>query len=492
METATETERKYDVPDGFELPWLTGVSGVTALAEAHTHELDATYFDTDDLLLARHWRTLRRRTGGSDAGWHLKTPGGGSSRTEHRLPLDADQGNEAEVPEALRAEVRAIVRDRPLRPVTRLRTHRVETPLRDEAGRTLALLAQDEVTAETDGVRQRWTELEVELVDGDAKLLKAIEKRLRKAGATPAAGPSKLARALGDRLGDRTDRQGADVGKLAPVIDYVRAQRDTIVAQDPAVRHGDAEAIHKMRVATRRLRSTLKTFRDLWGRERVQPLREELKWLGERLGGVRDPQVQSGRLSAAANDDDADLAGIGSRLRSHLGEQLDQGRAELDTALNDGRYLRLLDALDALVDTAPEAVGERHIRKRARQALEAADRLLEESDRAPDRDHQLHEARKAYKRARYAVEVFVPSVGEPAKQLATSLTELQDVLGVHQDSFVARELLRDLAGRAHESGENGFGYGILYARQQAAGEAVLDELPRVRHQAGQRKLRSWL
>jgi CHAD domain-containing protein len=368
----------------------------------------------------------------------------------------------------------------------------VETPLRDEAGRTLALLAQDEVTAETDGVRQRWTELEVELVDGDAKLLKAIEKRLRKAGATPAAGPSKLARALGDRLGDRTDRQGADVGKLAPVIDYVRAQRDTIVAQDPAVRHGDAEAIHKMRVATRRLRSTLKTFRDLWGRERVQPLREELKWLGERLGGVRDPQVQSGRLSAAANDDDADLAGIGSRLRSHLGEQLDQGRAELDTALNDGRYLRLLDALDALVETAPQAVGERHIRKRARQALEAADRLLEESDRAPDRDHQLHEARKAYKRARYAVEVFVPSVGEPAKQLATSLTELQDVLGVHQDSFVARELLRDLAGRAHESGENGFGYGILYARQQAAGEAVLDELPRVRHQAGQRKLRSWL
>ncbi len=492
MDTATETERKYDVPDGFELPWLTGVSGVTALAEAHTHELDATYFDTDDLLLARHRRTLRRRTGGSDAGWHLKTPGGGSSRTEHRLPLDADQGNEAEVPEALRAEVRAIVRDRPLRPVTRLRTHRVETPLRDEAGRTLALLAQDEVTAETDGVQQRWTELEVELVDGDAKLLKAVEKRLRKAGATPAAGPSKLARALGDRLGDRADGPATDAGKLAPVIDYVRTQRDTIVAHDPAVRHGDAEAIHKMRVATRRLRSTLKTFRDLWGAERVQPLRAELKWLGERLGGVRDPQVQTGRLSAAVPNDDTDLAGIDARLRSHLGEQLEQGRTELGAALDDDRYLRLLDALDALVDTAPQPVGARRIRSRARKALEAADRLLDEADGSPDRDHHLHEARKAYKRARYAVEVFVPSVGEPAKQLVTSLTELQDVLGVHQDSVVARELLRDLAGRAHQSGENGFGYGILYARQQAGGEAVLEELPRVRRQAGRRKVRSWL
>ena len=490
MDTATETERKYDVPDGFELPWLTGVSGVTALDEAHTHELDATYFDTDDLLLARHRRTLRRRTGGADAGWHLKTPGGGSSRTEHRLPLDADQGNETEVPEALRAEVRAIVRDRPLRPVTRLRTRRVETPLRDEAGRTLALLAQDDVTAETDGVQQRWTELEVELVDGDAKLLKAVEKRLRKAGATPAAGPSKLARALGDRLTARTDRPPA-AGKLAPVVDYVRTQRDTIVAHDPAVRHGDAEAIHKMRVATRRLRSTLKTFRDLWDPERVQSLRAELKWLGERLGAVRDPQVQTGRLSAAANDDD-DLTGIDARLRSHLGEQLEQGRTELAAALDDGRYLRLLDALDTLVDTAPQAVGERHIRKRARKALVAADRLLDEADGSPDRDHHLHEARKAYKRARYAVEVFVPSMGEPAKQLAASLTELQDVLGVHQDSVVARELLRDLAGRAHRSGENGFGYGVMYARQQASGEAVLDQLPRVRRQAGRRELRSWL
>jgi CHAD domain-containing protein len=492
MDTATETERKYDVPDGFELPWLTEVRGVTALAEAQTHELDATYFDTDELLLARSRRTLRRRTGGSDAGWHLKTPGGGSSRTEHRLPLDADQGNEAEVPEALRAEVRAIVRDHPLRPVTRLRTRRVETPLCDEAGRTLALLAQDEVTAETDGVQQRWTELEVELVDGDAKLLKAVEKRLRKAGATPAAGPSKLARALGDRLTTGTHR-AVTGGKLAPVIDYVRTQRDTIVAHDPAVRHGEAEAIHKMRVATRRLRSTLKTFRELWDREQVQSLRAELKWLAERLGGVRDPQVQTGRLGAAADDNDTDLTGIGARLRSHLGEQLEQGRAELGTALDDARYLRLLDALDALVDTAPEPVGARRIRSRARKALAAADQLLEEADRSPaDRDHHLHEARKAYKRARYAVEVFVPSVGEPAKQLAASLTELQDVLGVHQDSVVARELLRELAGRAHQDGENGFGYGVLYARQQAAGEAVLEQLPRVRQQAGRRKLRSWM
>src|SRR6188768_1945409 len=87
MDRATETERKYDVPADFALPPLDGAGGVRELGEAETHELDATYFDTDDLRLARNKRTLRRRTGGTDAGWHLKTPAGASSRTEHRLPL---------------------------------------------------------------------------------------------------------------------------------------------------------------------------------------------------------------------------------------------------------------------------------------------------------------------------------------------------------------------------------------------------------------------
>src|SRR4051794_21217840 len=150
METATETERKYDVPAGFELPSLVGA------AEPETHELDATYYDTPDLRLARNRRTLRRRTGGTDAGWHLKTPGDGASRTEHRLPLDGDG-----VPDALQAEVRAIIGRSPLHRVAGLRPRRIETPLRDQDGRILALIAQDQVTAETDGAEQRWQEVEV-------------------------------------------------------------------------------------------------------------------------------------------------------------------------------------------------------------------------------------------------------------------------------------------------------------------------------------------
>jgi CHAD domain-containing protein len=488
MDTATETEIKYDVPPAFDLPPLIGASGISSIDGAATHELDATYFDTDDLLLARNRRTLRRRTGGSDAGWHLKTPGDGASRTEHRLPLGSDADA---VPAELLAEVRAIVRDAPVRPVARLRTRRVETPLRDDTGRTLALLAQDEVIAEAGGAEQRWTELEVELVDGSPEVLTAIAKRLRKAGATPAAGPSKLARALGPRL----TGEAAPHKTKNPVTGYVRKQRDTIVALDPAVRHGDAEAIHKARVATRRLRSTLKTYRELWGTGQVTLLRDELKWLGERLGGVRDPQVQTARL-ASATDSDPELAPIGARLRSYLGEQLDRGRAALGSALNDTRYLRVLDELDELADAAPRPTGQQRLRRRARKALRKADGLLADADEAEggsaERDEHLHEARKAYKAARYAVEVFVPSAGKPAKKLVKALTEVQDVLGTHQDSVVARQRRRDRAGRARAADEDTFGYGVLYARQEHAGEESLQDLPAARYVAGQQKVRGWL
>lgn len=522
MQIATETERKYDVPETFTLPSLTGRAGVTATGEAETHELDATYFDTDELHLARHRRTLRRRGGGSDAGWHLKTPGDGSSRTEHRLPLGDDADAEV-VPDELLAEVRAIVRGRPLRPVARLRTRRVETPLCDDAGRTLALVAQDDVLAETDAGEQRWSELEVELVDGDQKVLRSVEKRLLAAGAAPAGGPSKLARALGDRLTDRPAR----TAEQDPVLAYARQQCDALVAHDPAVRRGDEAAVHRMRVATRRLRSTLKTFRDHWPRDRAKMLGNEVKWLTERLGEVRDAQVLTKRLNDAAGAEGPQFAPVGARIREHLGATAESGHGALNAALDDARYFRLLDDLDALLDESAgrEPVAAKATRRRARKALAEADALLDDatgpdadgnptghgsgdgsdgngngsgdgsddgSDGHQRRDDRLHEARKAFKRARYAAEVFEPTVGAPARQLIERLTRLQDVLGTHQDTVVARHRLRELAGAAHAAGENGFPYGILYARQEQAGEASLADLPAVTRAARRPKVRRWL
>jgi CHAD domain-containing protein len=479
METATETERKYDVPPGFELPPLVGKAGIHSVDGAETHDLDATYFDTDDLRLARNRRTLRRRTGGTDAGWHLKTPGEGSSRTEHRLPLN---GKKDLVPDEIAAEVRVIVRERELRPVARLRTLRVETPLRDASGRILALIAQDQVTAETEDGKQRWQEVEVELVAGDAKVLKAVERVLLKAGALPAAGPSKLARALADRL---PAGGGGRIKKINPVLRYAEEQREAIAAFDPGVRRGEPEAVHKMRVATRRLRSTLKTFKDSFRPADAEHLNPELRWIAQLLGDVRDGQVLEHKLLGNIEQEGPDFAPVADRIRDHLEAKVAQGREVLARELNGRRYLSLLDAIDRLIDHAGSP--DKDPVRRASKALTKADDLLDLAT-GHGVDAELHEARKAYKRGRYAIEVFVPSVGKPAKTLTKHLTDLQDVLGAHQDSVVARELLRELAADAPD----GFPYGILYARQEQVGRDTFGDLPAVVEASRKHKLRAWL
>jgi CHAD domain-containing protein len=472
MQIATENERKYDVPADFALPTLAGAG------RAAVHELDATYFDTDDLRLARNKRTLRRRTGGTDAGWHLKTPGDGTSRTEHRLPLTDD----GEVPGDLVAEVRALVRDRELRPVARLRTRRVETPLVDDDGRTLALVAQDQVTAETGGAEQRWQEVEVELVDGGPEVLDSVERELRRAGAEPAAGPSKLARALGDRL---AALKPAGTTEINPVLAYAREQRDAILAYDPGVREGGPEAVHKMRVATRRLRSTLRTFKRSFPPDLAEFLNGELRWLAGQLGEVRDGQVLEHKLLRAVDREGPEFSEVAERIRAHLDAKIAAGRRALVRDLDGERYLRLLDAVDDLV--GPDDRGEPKPRRRVRKALDKADRLFDEAT-LQGTDEPLHEARKAYKRARYAVEVFVASAGKPAEQLTDRLTDLQDVLGSHQDSVVAREILHDLS----RGDDDGFRYGILWARQEQIGRDTLGNLPGAIRASRKRKLRRWL
>jgi CHAD domain-containing protein len=475
MEIASETERKYDVPEGFVLPPLAGTAGIRSAAAAKTHDLDATYFDTDELTVMRNRRTLRRRSGGDDAGWHLKTPGSGGSRTEHRLPLN---GAGDKVPAELTGQVRAIIRRRPLKPVARLRTHRVETPLSDADGHTLALVAQDSVIAESDGRTLRWQEVEVELVEGDPGLLEAVERRLLSAGATPAAGPSKVARALDGRLSSAPP--GKTTKTKNPVFRYAREQRDALTEYDPGVRQGDPESVHKMRVATRRLRSTLKTFkRSFPGFEEVG---DELKWLADLLGQVRDGQVQKGKLLASVEQAGPDFADAAGRLREHLDHQVRAGQVALGKALESERYLKLLDRVDKLA--ALPGNGEPDARGRARNSLRKADRLLDTA-LADGVDAELHEARKAYKKARYAVEVFAPGAGNNGKSLVNSLTDLQDVLGAHQDSVVARELL-------HELGPDSFWFGVLWARQEQVGKQTYAELPVVVEASRKKKLRRWL
>jgi CHAD domain-containing protein len=276
------------------------------------------------------------------------------------------------------------------------------------------------------------------------------------------------------------------------VVDYARAQRDAIRAGGDLVRRDEPEAVHDMRVAIRRLRSTLRTFRPLWDKERARPVRDELKWLADLLGAVRDGEVMLKRLTDAVHAEPPELVvgQVAARIRQRLGAEIAEGRERLLAGFDSPRYRRLLDAVDAIVDeAAAKSVGRKKLRKRAAKAIRRADDALDAADGS---DTRLHEARKDYKRARYAVEALAADAGKPAGRLTRRLKDLQDILGTHQDTVVTAQLLRAYWMRAHIDGDNAFTYGLLHGRQRAAGERVLLDLPAATKASRRRKVRRWL
>jgi len=502
-----EVERKYDVGADTDLPDLAGLPGVVRVL-AERYELDATYFDTEDLRLRAAGITLRRRTGGSDAGWHLKLPYG-ADREEIALPGDDAA---TEVPAELHALVRARTRERPLLPVAHLTTSRGVRRLVGQGGHVLAELADDLVrgrTSRADAADLVWREWEVELVDGPRSMLDEVQERLLAAGATPSGSGSKVGRVLGRRAvvdgqapwwGQRplSSRKVTAAGVLQA---HLQQQVEELVVRDPQVRRDLPDALHKMRVATRRLRSALSTFRPLLDRSATDPLREELRWLATVLGAVRDTEVMHARLRGLVAEQDPELVlgPVATRIDLVLEKRYRSAHDAVLVELEGERYLRLLDTLDALVTDPPLLP---LARDRARDVLpnlvlRAWKRLNREMAAAEDataaeQDLLLHEARKDAKRARYAAEAVASLYGKPATAYAKAVTRLQEVLGEHQDGVVTRDVLRELAVIAYGAGENGFTFGRLHGLEQARAEAAAARWPQVRAEASDPRLRDWL
>ncbi|MFG2419657.1 CHAD domain-containing protein [Streptomyces sp. NPDC048448] len=531
-DTKREIERKYEGPPAggdAPLPDLTDVPGVSRVIDKGVAELDATYYDTADQRLATAFLTLRRRTGGDDAGWHLKLPVSEGVRDEIRAPLSDT------VPEELTALVRSRIREAELVPVVRLLSARDISHLVDASGTLLAEVSVDRVRAErlSGGAGStEWTEIEVELADdGDPAFLDKVEKKLRKAGLKRSASASKLAKALDDTAprksahpekaekAERAEKAGkaekggkagatdkvADASKAtataakpgppdsAPhtagdhVLAYVRTQRDAIVELDPAVRRDVPDSVHRMRVATRRLRSTFRSYGKIFDRTVTDPIGVELKWLAAELGVDRDQEVLTEHLTATLDELPSDLVTgpVQARVSAWSGARRSGSRQRLIAVLDGKRYLDLLTALDTLVAGPPllEAAAkkpEKVISKAVRKDFKKVAGLVGEALELPpgsERDLTMHDARKKAKRTRYAAEAATPALGKPAADLVKSMKSLQTLLGDHQDSVMVRGALRELATEAHEAGENAFTYGVLYGRQEQRAAAVEAALP---------------
>ncbi|WP_327283407.1 MULTISPECIES: CYTH and CHAD domain-containing protein [unclassified Streptomyces] len=494
-DTKREIERKFEFTTSKAarrgVPDLTGTAAIAVVADQGTVDLDAVYYDTPDQRLAADGLTLRRRTGGADAGWHLKLPVSPGVRDEIAAPLGDT------VPRALAALVRSRVRDAALEPQVRLLSSRRISHLLDADGVLLAELSTDAVRAERDEASASWTEVEVELADGiDPALLDAVEKKFRKAGLQVSDAPSKLARALTETGGEpphRPDPAPADDTAGAHVLAYLREQRDSLIAHDPAVRRNLPDSVHQMRVACRRMRSAFKSHRKVLDRAATDPLGEELRWLGAELGLDRDQEVLFERIQTRIAELPRTLVigPVRGRLRVWNNARRSSTRRRALAALDGKRYAALLDALDALLADPPlrPAAAEPAARVLPKAVLKDYDRLATrvadalDQDPGEPRDLALHGARKAAKRARYAAEAATPKLGKPAKQLTKAAKSVQSLLGDHQDSVVARQALHGLGVQAAGAGESAFTWGVLYAHEEALAERNERELPDVWRQA---------
>jgi len=493
-----EVEQTYAPGAGAVLPDLTRLPGVARLGEPEVVELSATYFDTAGLALLRAGVTLRRRAGGGDAGWHAKLPAG-EGRDEVRLPLHAAEG---EPPAELLDLVRGWTRGAPVVEVARIDTRRTERGLLGQDGAVLAELAQDEVSGVNgDGRRATWCEWELELVEGRRSLLKAADKLMDRSGVPVSPVPRKILHVLGERLAELPP---APPGPTEPAGLMLRARLAEQVAEllrrDSEIRRGRPEGVHQARVASRRLRSALATYRPLVDRTVTDPVRAELKWFGQELAGARDALVVRRRLEQLVAQEPPGLMVpvAGARLETTYDARARAAADQVAAVLDSERYLELLGALQRLVATPPliteaDRPAEKVLPKRVRKDWHRLAEGVAGLDEAPEPDPAWHQVRKDAKRLRYAAEALEPVWGKKARRLARNAKKITSHLGERQDTVVAREHLRQIAGEADLAGESSFTWGRLHAREEALARDLDRAFDRLWSDiAGRKRLRAWL
>jgi CHAD domain-containing protein len=474
--THREVERKLRVHGLFQMPDLVE-AGVAARAEhLEPFVMRAVYHDTDELTLFRWGITLRRREGGPDEGWHMKLPVAGvdgSSRDELQVPLDS--GAIGSVPGAFVEVIAPLVRNLPLGAAVTLSTERAPTLLYDEAGVARVEVVDDIVTVLHQGrTVSVFREVEIEALDStDPEALQMMERvceLLVGLGAEPST-VSKAASALGPRTAEPPDVPAHPMpGPEGLAVDAVKAVFSQhvrhLLMSDVAVRRDLPDSVHQMRVAARRIRSAMTTFAPLL--ENDGALADELRWMAQELGAIRDTEVLLDRLDSHAGelDDPADAVRARAVIDPLLNDRLVAARSSALAALRSDRHQQLVEDLVAFANEPPvvdaayvscDEVLLPLVAKTWARLDRAVGRLDLEGPSAP-----WHVARIKAKRARYAAESVSDVFGKRMRQLASTLAEVTEILGDHQDAHVAQTVIRELAAHPATDGPSGLALGLLH------------------------------
>ena len=494
----TEYEAKFEVDRDFDPPDLRDlIGGTERLPE---QQLRTIYFDTPDRRLRERGITLRHRTtneAGSqleDQAWTLKMPEGSAGEFLERQELSWP-GDCSEVPaDALRI-LQGVLRRSNLGPVADLQTTRRRLLLGDQQHEGTWGELDDDLVKVVSGSREgtEFRQLEVELGVGESPLAASVIDCLRSSGAKPTS-RSKASIALDEPGQSSIGYDAPETREREKISDTIRAAigsaLDRLLDHDFRLRidpeHPDPHHVHQTRVATRRLRSDLKTFAPFLDPIWVAHTSDELAWIGSALGKVRDLDVISSVLAKAG-----DAAQLSRPETEGLNERLlaDRARAaaKLANAINSRRYIDLLDRLHAAqqappipADTTaapgnrdrspdleasavlPALVGERWraLRRKAAKAGTRAD------------DAELHKIRIRAKRLRYAAETAAPILGKPARKTASNAEKLQDLLGELRDLRAASTWLRESSVQAKCSPRTAFAAGVAAGQLDASNQEL--------------------
>lgn len=545
-----EVEWQFDADDfGAVERWLRGnrsVAGISA-SPASTRELRDTYYDTEDWRFYRAGYVLRVRRDGKKVEATMKAlvPAEDGVRRRREISEPLRSGGMKTLRRArgpVGERLRRLVGGEELRPLFEIRTRRRifelrpeqeitgadgssgevvvdptgdirrkqdDTPAEEvvvdalggihprESGPPAGEVALDESEISADGKTGHLSRVEVEVgagegrggvgvfVDGlrEALGLRPTESSKFGTGLDVAA----LSPATMPDLGPTEVEASMSAGQVAFAI--LRRHFAAMLAHEPGVRLGeDPEDLHDMRVATRRLRATLKLYADFLPK-RAARFERDLKWISGPMGKVRDLDVHLEHLAEEAVQWDGEAP---SEVSAALEKRREEARQHMVEALDSPRYERLISGFmgmlrsgrspaptPSLLEAAPELIGRRY--KKVRKRLEG---LTAESP-----PEEYHDLRKKGKRLRYAIEPLQGIYGKRAEKMVGSLKQAQDDLGGMQDLIVFSNLMKELAVAGDLPPQTVFQMGVMserYARDASERRKSLPGSLRDLHKRGKR------
>jgi CHAD domain-containing protein len=430
----------------------------------------ATHYDTPQRRLERAGVALRRRMENGNSVWELDLP-----REQERRLVDA-AGGPAGPPPVLGRLLDGLVQSEQLQEVRTVRTRRRGVRVTDADVETVEVLVDVKAVLDGRRVEREFTEISLRPLDGDNRPVRALTKKLRRAGAEPV---------------HRTKRDDdPTMPGAAAVKAMVRRQHALMLAHDPGVRLGDDPGdIHQLRIATRRLRAVLRSARPFFLDGSTDVLRTELAWLFDLLGSVRDLDVLIERVRDDRPELDLPAQAGAAHVVDLLVTEREAARGRLLKAMRTKRYLRLLARVEELEGGQLTGTDDVPVEKLARAEFKklraAASSLGPEAT-----DEELHNVRVRLKRARFAAEVAEGAAGKRAARFVKKAKRLQDVAGELQDAAVAEESLRLLSERVVRP-EAAFAAGRLVERAHARRATARAAFPKAWSKVEKSGLRAW-